>query len=240
MALGSRRIPALCSTPPAGTWASTGVPAGISERGPLRSLAPPFRPRSVSPGSRSGRPAAASRALARSLTAEVSVQSLGLDVFCGVDLPVVHRAASGAGPGPGPGRGRVPDQAAGGAGSGGGPIAVHHEEVLALPFQLVAQALPEHPVPGIQDVAPSQLSGHLRQGVGPHTHGVPSVGYPPGRLVDEVAPLVGDVLVEQAVSLHRLLEPGCIRSIRRCILASFSWERSSQWGGSAMAPSSAT
>ena len=41
-------------------------------------------------------------------------------------------------------------------------------------------------------VSPLHAPGQLRQIVGPHTYGVPAVGYPAGFLMDEVAPLVGE------------------------------------------------
>ena len=116
-------------------------------------------------------------------------------------------AAHGADPAPGLGREGVVDTAAGGADLGGGGVAVHFQQPLPLPRQLIAEQFPKPAEAGVVDGAAAQRLGDVPQGVLPHTHGVPGVGDPPGFLVQEVAPLVGDVLVEQAVFLDHSLVP---------------------------------
>ena len=89
------------------------------------------------------------------------------------------------------------DCAAGVTGFGGGGVGVQDNVGLALAFQLVAEAVPEEAEAGVQNVSAPQLSGTLRQVGVSQAHGVPGVGYPPGFLVDEVPPLIGDVLVKK-------------------------------------------
>ena len=146
-------------------------------------------------------------------------QTFGLDVACGVDLPLMDRAAGGTGPDGALVADRLPYSPAGGTGPRGGEIAVHRNKSLplprqfvaqadpehskprslALPFQLVAEQFPEHTVPGGGD-EPQRF-----QSVRPHAHRVPGVGYPPGFLVQKILPLIGYVFMQQTVLLDRCL-----------------------------------
>ena len=93
-----------------------------------------------------------------------------------------------------------------GTSPGGERVAIHQKELFSLPRQLVAQALPKHPEPGVQRVPRQRLLfGHVPDGIAPSCTRHPSLGYPPGFLVDEVAPLVGNVLMDFTVLLHRFL-----------------------------------
>ena len=128
---------------------------------------------------------------------EILGQALSLDVHGCVGLPMENRAAMGTGPSLPPGGNFLRhDAAAGGAGSGGGEIAVNDEKLLSLPRQLVAQAFPESTKPGIEDISQGCDLVERTQPVRSYTHGVPCVGYPPGFLVDVVAALVGDMIME--------------------------------------------
>ena len=90
-------------------------------------------------------------------------------------------------------------------------ILVHHDQGLPLPLQLVPEAGPEVSEAGVHHLPQSEDSGHLYHIGILHTHGVPGVGYPPALLVDEVLPLVGDVLVHPPDFLQLLLiVPGAL------------------------------
>ena len=90
------------------------------------------------------------------------------------------------------------------AGLGGWGQAVHYNVPLSLLLQLVLQAQTEHPKAGVLPTRLLELLGELHQVRFPHAHGIPSVGYPPGFLVDEVATLVGNMLVLQPHLLQLL------------------------------------
>lgn len=90
-------------------------------------------------------------------------------------------------------------------GASGGCVAVYQNQGLALPFQLVAQALPEHPKPGFLGIALICCLVQRQQRIIPDAHGVPGVGYPPGFLVNKVVSLVGNMFMELSIFLHRLL-----------------------------------
>ena len=125
-------------------------------------------------------------------------------VLGGVDLPGDDLPALGADPALLVGAQLLMRVAAAIAGLGGGGQTAHHDVRLALALQLVLQARPERPKPGIHHAALLQLPRQLYQVGVPYAHGVPGVGYPPGFLVDEVAPLVGDALVQKPDLLQLL------------------------------------
>ena len=129
------------------------------------------------------------RAFAALLHLKILGQALGLDILSGVGFPLEDRAAVGAGPGPPPGGDFLRhDAAAGGTGPGGGEAAVNDQKLFSLPRQLVAQALPEHPVAGVTDISKACDFVELVHLVRSHAHGVPGVGYPPGFLLS--APMI--------------------------------------------------
>lgn len=134
-----------------------------------------------------------------------SGQTLGFDVDGGILPTPVFHSAHGADPAAGLGRKRLIHRAAHRTDLRGGGVASHLQQLLTLPLQLVTEQFPEHPEAGIPDRIAAQLLGNHLEIIVPDTHGVPSVGYPPGFLMQEVASLIGDVFMEQPVLLHQRL-----------------------------------
>lgn len=92
-----------------------------------------------------------------------------------------------------------------GTGLCGGIVSVHRDERLTLLLQLVSEAFPEHSKTCVHYIAELHGLRYFIKGIRSHTYGVPLVGYPAGFLMDEVEPLIGNVLVEQTIFLNLLL-----------------------------------
>lgn len=124
---------------------------------------------------------------------------MGFDIDGGVFPTFVFCTAHGANPTAGFGGKGFIDCTAGRTDLGGGDEAPYLQKLLALPVQLVTQHLAEHSKAGVVDVASAQFLRDRLKRIVPNAHGIPGFGYPPGFLVQEVASLVGDVLVKQTV-----------------------------------------
>ena len=120
-------------------------------------------------------------------------------------LTPVFCAAHRTDPAPNLGRKRLVDRPAHRADLGGGDEAIHLNELLALPLQLVPEQFPEHSEAGVPNSDATQLLGNHLEIIVSDTYGVPGVGYPPGFLMQEIASLVGDMFMEQPVLLYQFL-----------------------------------